>query len=434
MGYYKSRDEFLSALPHKESLLADVDKAPLNVGDNVLILDDGGRDRKGIITKFDSCPCAKVQVEGEIGEGSFVACSRLRLLSGVVSSDENVIIEALVASAREAVNIAAINGKIYTLTSTPLDSANELVRQLATGFALKARAIRQDATLKIAEATQKLNNLTPMPLVTQADVERGHLLYLVGRDVVHVLPFHYAPRYVLTTAQTYELSGEHQKMLTKELRTHIHVRQDYVSGVKLTTSDFKPYEHYHGTGAECLGTLEKFRSVSSVPDIIAFRDRHQRMLEAINYNSLARSQPHECPNVSALMDCGKKVSKINSWSIEPLRLGDLVKITRAFESFPPELLGVIGKVVHNRGGNAPYGVGLLFTFTRGRECNCTTPSGTGYYFPRECLEHAPEGSARTRKSPIDQSTERTPTLEATTIVVETTATTPPERGWTTAGG
>ena len=444
MAYYASRAAFLQANPDKESKLVDVDGTPLNVNDTVQIIEDVSEELQGVITGFDGCPCAQVSFPDKTDK--IVSCRCLRVVTAKTKENEDVervedIAKKLVASLGKSVSVAAIEGKVYELCLIANEGADALVQRLAQTFALQVRTFRRDANLKVEEATRKLNNSVSMPSVTLRDVEKGHMLYLSEGDIVHVLPFHYAPRYILTREQTYELSDRHKALLTKELKTHIWVRRNYVSNVQLTTIEFGLYESYHGSGTECLGTLERYRAVSSVSDIINFRDRHQRMLEAINYSSLARSRPSGLPDVSDLIKDGKKSKKIGSWELEPLVVGSLVKIVRTVDAFPERLVGVVGKIIDVQTISRRYAVELLFEFKNGHSCEGSVLSRNGYYFPRECLEPADEGSARTRKDPGVKGGETTAvpiiTISTTTTLdiegAPALGTTPPDRGWTTGG-
>jgi len=336
---------------------------------------------------------------------------------GKIPTEEEKL-DLFVETVDKAPRTLIVDGKVYKLELAANAPAMEVKRQLLDSMATRIRTIRSQANAEIDKMRTKLDKQQLMPAITVNDAATFDIhLNVTNGYVAYLMPFHYTPKYIVTRDSEgripdREIKAETQKALKRDVFVNLLTKAGKVveAGLyeRLPNGSITGFYHYHGGGHDCLGSMGAFRTMKAetLADVISFRAEMEKMMEIVNYKSLLHRNPGgDFPDSEQLLRDSKPLKQEVAWSASPkeLKVGDLVEIIEPIDSFPPHMVGTIGRVVNStRGGEYNYGIEFAVNFG-GHDCDGKCRHGYGYNFPDRCLLLAREGAVNpfTNPTPAD---------------------------------
>ena len=394
------------------------DDVPINIGDQVIMTAEGEYYPKGtqgtvvgfynggtfyVGVDFGYALSGGVNLYGLITEphGQFLYPRKLHCISAPIDDEENKIMQSILDEAKTGPKVALIDGKIFTLTLSPRQNSDELIGTLMRSVAKRVSTFRQEANVKVIALERKAKEMFALPEIGFNDVKRGMQVYKELNTIHYVVPLHYAPKFIGTVsgqerAITRQISDEHIKLLEQDVLMNIIVRQTgEVYGVGTMKKDYTIFNHYHGHGGDCMGTIFT-PEIKSPLDIWNLRDTYQKTLDIVNAMGALQSAPEGMPRIAELNNKAK-VKVTEGWSVGntpgEIVVGSSVYVLEAQDGFQA-VVGLVGKVTGIGGGL--ISVEFLISDDMMHSCHRTCENMHGWDFQRSKLILMPEGTRRTR--------------------------------------
>ena len=411
------------------------DGVPINIGDQVIIIVEGEYYPKGtqgtVAGFYNSSGTLYVGVDfgyvqpdrhnlyGLITEphGLFFPSRKLQCISAIGDDEESKIMQSILDEAKTEPKVALIDGKVFTLTLSPRQNSDELIGALMRSVAKRVSVIRREANDKVIVLEQKAKEMFALPEIRFDDVKRGMQVYKELNTIHYVVPLHYAPKFIgreRDRAITKQISDEHIKLLEQDVLMDITVRQTgQVYGVGTMKKDYTPFNHYHGSGRDCVGTIHT-PEIKSLLDIWSLRDTYQKTLDIVNVGGVLQDAPVGMPHIAELHR--KATTKItDGWSAGNAP-GEIVVGSSVYVLEPQDglqaVVGLVGKVT-GVAGNLAY-VEFLIADDMMHNCHRTCEDKHGWEFQKSKLILMPEGTRRTRiAQPVPTTTTETPLTSPT---------------------
>lgn len=133
----------------------------------------------------------------------------------------------------------------------------------------------------------------------------------IEKEYLFMFPILYAPQWIFTAKDRYEMKKEHAEYLRQEVIISYHISVDRrIVAVVLLNQDGEKFVHYHGTGYDCWGDFvipEVWDG--SLKALATLTYQLQAALTTINRESLMREHPRGMPSIIDLFDAAKKLGE-----------------------------------------------------------------------------------------------------------------------------
>ncbi len=278
------------------------------------------------------------------------------------------------AALREAVgkdDFAKLGGQMYTLTKTDLD-VTDIVTRIEDEAVAIIRQHTSAAEARERQLERRLANAQSMPNISAADVASHDIRIYKGDGaaVVYVLPFKYAVTTLYNGSSYKQVAASDRPKVTKNIFIAI-----YVQGGRATEVELQPtikadyFAHYH---SDCFGTFQ-YPKVSNIAEVVACRNQIQSLLSQVNVHDTA-GQNDDMPGAGELWERGTPLEGSSDAGVfssgeaaqprlaasapaelppeqpaSAYHVGQLVQVVGSQSGYPPEHVGVVGKVTRQDG-------------------------------------------------------------------------------------
>jgi len=181
--------------------------------------------------------------------------------------------------------LAKTEGEIRAAAEAALHAAGETLERLFRSAIDRMRERQSERLDQFSESAASLAGI-------DAYVGRYYGSYQA------ILPFHYAPKFYRKHNRRYKIHPDDQRLLATD--THIRVTWSpdgpwSISLGDVVSGEWEPLRHYHTMGDyDCLGTYSP-GEIRNAQDLIRVRDEVEILLQEINWDSIADSDPADMP-------------------------------------------------------------------------------------------------------------------------------------------
>ncbi len=402
----------------------------LVVGDEVIISDTAltPEDRHGTIVAFNGTSYGvdigreyrghTHALDGSLQTptGRWYSPTLLKRMEKVAPEGADELAEAI----KNVPMLMVIGNDTFSMSRLRLDAPSAILAEKEKVLTNAYTTLKKTLEAKVKKAERDLATTIALPAISVFDLASYNIT--MGNDdgrLTFILPIVYKPQFMIrkgegNTLIRKELSKKHQDILRKDCLLQITFDAVNIAKVMLRRKeDLGRLTHYHSLGdsQDCTGSVDLVHTKKTVKDVLAFRDHYQATLETINRDSLGSRQGEGQPHIDTIEKEAIEIAGEDSWSVERkagrFLLGQLVQVISVRDSFPPEYVGAIGKVVSVglAGSDAWIGVEFGFLGDYFHNADGNGRSGYCYNFFSSDIVLAPEGRRRNRVPPSEESEE-----------------------------